>query len=569
MKINKYILGLAFLSLGLVACNDFLDKEPLDQQTNNPAFWSIESNVAAQTNKFYEDFPGYGTGTDGKFYFNTLTDDQVHSQDFQTWKFVNVPASSSLWNNCYTEIRRANTIIEGVAGSNLSDAKKAHYTGVARMMRGYNTFLLVRAFGNVKWVDKVVDLTDEEILYGTRDDRDEVMDKVLEDLNFAVANVEQSNSHTTFTRDMANALKADVCLWEGTFRKYRTAEENQKGPDAAGAQKFLNACVEACQVIMSKSYRLNGTYSGNYLSTDLSTNPEMIMYKAYRKDYYMHSMSDWTCSSTEISGMTKDAFDSYLFKDGKPLALTSEDKTIIAVPDAQNNMNIQAMLDIRDKRLSETIDSVIYYTHHEWARAGAMQMHSSTGYGVKKYDDIAAPVEYRTVSSHSYNHAPIFWLAVVYLNYAEAKAELGNINQNDLDNTINKLYDRAGLPHLTTAVGFSDPANDMNVSDLIWEIRRCRRCELMFDNDFRYWDLIRWHQLDKLDTNKNPDIQLGADITNEPDPAIKAEHLLKSSAYYDASQGGQIRTYDKKHYLYPIPSGQLSLNPQLGQNPGW
>lgn len=62
----------------------------------------------------------------------------------------------------------------------------------------------------------------------------------------------------------------------------------------------------------------------------------------------------------------------------------------------------------------------------------------------------------------------------------------------------------------------ADPANNMGVSNLIWEIRRCRRCELIMDNWYRYWDLIRWHQLDKLDSTKYPNIMLGANVSNVP-----------------------------------------------------
>ena len=154
---------------------------------------------------------------------------------------------------------------------------------------------------------------------------------------------------------------------------------------------------------------------------------------------------------------------------------------------------------------------------------------------------------------------------MVYLNYAEACAELGNISQADLDNSINLLKDRAGLPHLSIEVGFSDPANNHNVSDLIWEIRRERRCELMFDNWFRYWDLVRWHQLEKLDSARYPNILLGANVKN--DPACEAD---KSGDWIDGSKGHEARDFDKKYYLYPVPSGQINLNPQLlPNNPGW
>ena len=171
---------------------------------------------------------------------------------------------------------------------------------------------------------------------------------------------------------------------------------------------------------------------------------------------------------------------------------------------------------------------------------------------------------YRQNINTNYTDAPVFWLAPVYLAYAEAKAELGTINQGDLDKTINKLQARAGLPAMTTKP-IADPNNDMCVgNDLLWEIRRCRRCELMVDNWYRYWDLIRWHQLDKLDTNLNPDILLGANVSNIPNLEVE----VNANGYIIASTGAN-RTYSAKHYLYPIPSGQITLNPNLGQNPGW
>ena len=119
------------------------------------------------------------------------------------------------------------------------------------------------------------------------------------------------------------------------------------------------------------------------------------------------------------------------------------------------------------------------------------------------------------------------------------KAELGTLTQLDLNNTINKLQARAGLPDMTTTPA-DDPANNMGVSNLIWEIRRCRRCELMFDNWYRYWDLIRWHQLELLDSKKHPNVFLGANLENVANP----EETLKGK-YLDASDG-QNRIYEKK-----------------------
>ena len=276
------------------------------------------------------------------------------------------------------------------------------------------------------------------------------------------------------------------------------------------------------------------------------------------------------------SDLSKDAFESYLFKDGKPLALTSLDTDDAAVmyvgtkivagdevPDTV--LSIKHMLDRRDDRLIQTVDTALSYVGRGFTRFDSgISNTSSTGYGVQKYDNESIDNMFRNQTVRNFTDAPIFWLSVVYLQYAEASVELGGITQNDLDISINKLRDRAGLPHLTVNVGFSDPANNMGVSDLIWEIRRERRTELMFDNWTRYWDMIRWHQLDKLDNSVYPDIMRGANIVNDP----YNQDIAKIGTYIDGSRNLE-RKYERKHYWYPIPSGQIQLNPQLSQNPGW
>ena len=109
----------------------------------------------------------------------------------------------------------------------------------------------------------------------------------------------------------------------------------------------------------------------------------------------------------------------------------------------------------------------------------------------------------------------------------------------------------------------NDPANNMGVSSLIWEVRRCRRCELIMDNDFRYWDLIRWHQLELLDNTKHPNILLGANVSNSPVPAEQV-----TGDYINATFG-KNRVYDARQDQYPLPADQLNLNSNLKQNANW
>ena len=562
MKAIYKLCAIALATTALVGCDDFIDdnRYPLDQQTSNPTYWNNASNVTNQCNTFYNQYIGYGnSGSLGWFYAKTLSDDQA-GNSFTNWTNVNVPSSSSNWSAPFTEIRRANYIITNVANSTLSENDKNNFMAIARLNRAWQYYQLVRMYGDVQWIETVVDPANPEETYGSRDDRDMVMDKVLEDLNFACQYM-QKGSKTSWSKDMANAMKADICLWEGTFCKYRTADENGKAADATRAEKFLKECVTACENVMNAGYTLSDDYQAIYNSVSLSDNPEIIFFKEYKKDLFYHSLISYTCSSTQISGMTKDAFDAYLFKDGKPLALTSENKSDVGEVDADGNYSIAKLLEVRDGRLAKTIDPFVYYQGMAWTRAGAMAMTSSTGYGICKYDNVTLDRDYRANTVKNYTCAPLFWLSVIYCNYAEAKAELGNITDADLDKSINKLYARAGLPALTAEVGFSDPANNWGVSDIIWEIRRCRRCELMFDNWYRYWDLVRWHKLDKLDSQKNPNILLGANMTAAP------VSIANVDGYVDGSKG-QIRTFESRQYLYPIPSAQLTLNENLEQNLG-
>lgn len=562
-RIYKYF-AVALAVTTLASCDDFIEdnRYPLDQQTNSPMYWNNAANVTNQCNTFYNNYYGYGRGdSGGLFYYKTLSDDQA-GRSFTNWTYVNAMASMGDWSNPFVEIRRANYIINNVRTSSLSDVEKRNFEGIARLNRAWQYFDLVRKFGDVQWIGVVVDPADSEVVYAARDDRDVVMDSVLADLNYACANIKAQSGKTAWSKDMANAMKADITLWEGTFCKYRTQADNGKAADAARAEKFLKECVTACEKVMASGYSIGDDYQATYNSTSLSGSNNIIFFKEYQNNLMYHSLIAYTCSSTQINGMTKDAFDAYLFKDGKPLALTTENKSDVGEVDADGNYSIAKLLEVRDGRLAKTIDPIVYYQGMSWARSGAMEMTSSTGYGVSKYDNVDLPLDNRSQTVKNYTCAPIYWLEVVYCNYAEAKAELGTITDADLDKTINKLYARAGLPALKANVGFSDPANNWGVSDIIWEVRRCRRCELMFDNWFRYWDLVRWHKLDKLDSQKNPNILLGANMTAAP------VDILNVGGYVDGSHGG-VRVYNSKYYLYPIPTDQITLNDKLTQNPGW
>lgn len=571
------ILALAAAALTLTSCDDFLERNPRDTFVEGKAFWDNENAVQSYTNRFYTNFVGYGTGQ-GWFYFKSLSDDQAAAA-LADWTYKTIPNTSSDYNDWFTEVRRANYVIQNMPGSSLNEASKTKYTALARLTRAWSYYMLVRQYGDVEWVDYVITDPEDENIYGERTNRDVVMDKVLEDLDYAIENLTNGSDRTQFSKDMALAMKSDICLYEGTFRKYCTAADNGIAPDAARSKKYLEESVKASQALMGGTYSLNDKYGAVYTQIDLNGNPEAIFYRHYVKDQFGHGLVDYTCGSTIQQGITRDAFDSFLFKDGKALANTTLDKSDLAVKKIKKEKDdngeekeetyysIKHALDQRDPRLSVIVDSVVCFSGHGWRRpapeiAGGANMTSSTGYSIFKYDNQTLEKYYRENTSTQYTDAPIYWYAVILLNYAEAKAELGTLTQDDLNKSINLLQDRVSMPHLTLTPE-ADPANNMGVSNLIWEVRRIRRCELMLDNWFRYWDLIRWHQLDKVgfsDTNAkiNQGAHIGAgtwDVETTDDGYIKATTAT--------------RPFAAKYYLYPIPAQQITLNPAIKQNPGW
>ena len=573
MKLFKSIIlaGMGVVMLSLASCSDILDTEPYDQFTKDNYFTS-ETNVQLFANYFYNTFTGYGSGS-GDYYFNTLNDDQA-STGITKWTFMNVPGSSGAWSTPYEEIRRANTLIAAVPGvASMSDAKKNNWLGIGRLYRAWQHYKLVRSYGDCYWVDKVLDPNATDILYGPRQPRNDVMDKVLEDLNFACQNItDNANSRTAFNKWVALAMKAEVCLYEGDYSKY-VKNDNTR------ANAYLTEAKKACEEIMnSGNFSLNSNYQANFNSLDLAGNKEMILYKHYIKGTFAHGTIDYTCGSTQVNGMTKDAFDSYLFKDGKPLATTalntSDHGTVVVLDDNSglgeaHYIDISNVLATRDPRLSAQVDKILQFPGCGYARFGGAQSTASTGYGVFLFDTNLIDNTNRQSTYGNWTDAPIFWYAEILLNYAEACAELGNISQNDLDKSINLLRDRVGMPHMTTAVE-ADPANNMGVSNIIWEVRRERRVEMMYCMNDRYYSLLRWNQLSLLDTDKNPDLCRGAYVAGFDAQGVKISDVdIDADGYINCRNNGAPRQWDPKYNLFPIPDDQRNLNPEIGQNPGW
>ena len=184
---------------------------------------------------------------------------------------------------------------------------------------------------------------------------------------------------------------------------------------------------------------------------------------------------------------------------------------------------------------------------------------SQTGYVWKK-----TAVKEDAVAMESDLDAIIIRYAETLLNYAEACYELEDkISDDDLNISINVLRERVGMPHLTNAFVQGDNSASVKLN-MREEIRRERLVELA-NEGFRYDDLLRWG--------------IAQDVL--PQPLVGIPDLRKYYTKVNANvwknvkngflevQPTTTRTFEDKHYLWPIPLVQIALNENLEQNPDW
>ena len=123
---------------------------------------------------------------------------------------------------------------------------RVKYTALARFFRAYFYFAKVKRFGDVPWYDKPLGSTDTEELNKPRDSRELILEKMIEDLDFAIANLPSTKSAYEVTKWTAMALKSRVLLFEGTFRKYHAGDPALATlpANARDYKWYLNECAK-------------------------------------------------------------------------------------------------------------------------------------------------------------------------------------------------------------------------------------------------------------------------------------------------------------------------------------
>lgn len=584
MKMKKKINILLALTIMpvMTGCAGWLDKEPLAQMSPE-SFFSTEEELQAFSNNFYNDFPGAGLYEDS---FDLCLGMEC-PPEMRNGRII--PASGSGWT--WTSLRNINTLLE--YSVNCKDTEvRTEYDALARFFRAYFYFEKVKRFGDVSWYDRQLGSADPD-LYKPRDSRELVMQKMIGDIDYAIENLPAEKSLYRVTKWAALALKSRFCLFEGTFRKYHGYQETMY-PEYDW-KYYLEQCVSAGEEFMNSSgygiYSADGpdeSYLNLFASAE-AIGEEIILARDYNDALGVtHDANYYTLTqSYGRPGLSKKIVNTYLMKDGTRFTEKEGYETMTFVEECRD----------RDPRLAQSIRTPGYTRIGSTEKAAPDFTYTVTGYHPVKF---VTGREYDGYSK-SCNDLPIFRSAEVYLNFAEAKAELGTLTQADLDRSVKKIRDRVGMPGIDMKA--ANNAQDEYLADMykgvtgpnagvILEIRRERGVELSREG-FRYYDMIRWKEGQEftrkcygmyfprlgdfdLDDDGMPDICLY--MGTKPETEAPLSYEVGQDIYLSEGDHGYVDPYynitlswnEDRDYFYPIPTDDRALSGgALKQNPGW
>jgi len=600
---RKYILYMLPLLAVMTACKD-LDKYPEDA-VSSQTYFKTADQLKQYTNQFYTIMPSASSMYEEVSDLVAVTTPAAEVTGTRT---IPADASSSSWT--WGTLRHINYFLEHVYQCD-DEAARNQYRGLTYFFRAYFYYDKIRRFGDVPWVDRALGSGDDE-LYAPRDNRSMVMQHVVQDLDSAYLLMSDDKSNVyAVNRFTALALKSRACLFEGTFCKYHNVTLADGVDRETYWRNMLEQAADAANLLMTTGgYSLYTTGEQPY--RDLFTLgvvqgcPEYIMARAYDSSMGLkHNASSYSLSSsTGRPGFTKRFVNQYLKSDGTRFTDLADYAT----------MDMGKEMTDRDPRMEQTIFRPGHYIRKGKTTTELFSVAvSATGYQLIKY----VMDESQDTYNNSDNDMPLFRLAEVYLNYAEAKAELGTFTQADADISINLLRDRVKMPHLNVAQVVGNPCPYMeslypNVSqtgkDVILEIRRERAVELVLEGH-RYWDLMRWKEGKAFEqpmygmyfagvTKSKEDYSGFVNVDNDPDNyadvcawinafpfdfgveylevgkelnlsrGTDGGYILSNGSQSNPNNGRQWR--EDRDYLYPIPIRERVLSKgTLTQNPGW
>lgn len=574
------------------SCNtEFLDRSSKVTMTDNADYWTKAENIRLFVNGAYNQyFTGYNSGwtstkgptawarnecsddisTGGAQYDILLTNPNDNWYRSEGVRLL-VRRGGTGWD--FSWIRKWNTLIERLEmyKDSYTTEEYNHWMGVARFFRAYEYSTIVMSFGDVPYYDHVLSNTEYDEQYKDRDPRTTVMQKCMEDFDFAVQNIRENDGVDYVNRYVAATLASRCMLFEGTWYIYHKNDKAMKTCSNVDglAKTFLEKARDYAQIVMdSGKYSFNtefnalfGTYKGRPAGN------EILLYRVYSEDLAIrHAVASY-CNMREGQGgfANLSTLKAWICNDGKPYTSSSVDNA--------DSFEMHDLVASRDPRFEATF----YRTVTQLNGTGIYTVKFIDREGPDLWSDATNTGRPEFRSNTNTNGFPCVRYAEAVLNWIEAKAELADkfggaaVSQSDLDKSINAIRNRP-IADAAIARGVKktaelqlsnlpdDPARTSALeanthagivkSALIWEIRRERRMEFFAEN-MRTLDIRRWGKLELMQGSQNPDILLGAwadlsKVVKPEDPLERPYNITAADAGLLKMQkaDGTIVTYD-------------------------
>lgn len=542
----------------LCSCNDFLDREE-DSFIDKTATFDSYNRTKQYLTYAYSLLPEGLNRFSGDALLGAATDDAcfaIESSNIQqfnngSWNALNNP--DNVWDRYFAGIAKCCTLLENsnhvnLDISRLDPAKRVEYENnlkdirmwraEAHFLRAYFNFELLKRYGPIPIIKSTLDIN-KDYSDTPRPTMKEVVEFIANDCDMAADSLELTpwrNMNDAFgraTKGAALALKSRLLLYAASplYVDFGDIDEANKPSDAT----LWKAAADAAKAVIDlNQYELAPAYD-DLFKNDFQ-NKEYIFVRRYP------SNSDFEKSNFPISyggkggtNPSQNLIDDYEMLDGT--AFDWSDPVKAAHP-----------FENRDERLLATVlmNGVLFKgkriaTYPGGADAMPNPNATKTGYYLRKF--LNENVNIQTGGGSDGHVVPLFRLAEIYLNYAEALNEYDPTNP-DIAVYLNKIRERVSLP---------DVPSGLTQEQMRTLIHHERRVELAFE-EHRFWDVRRW---------KVASSTLGA-----PVKGVKITQDDAGNFTYSPVQVEQ-RVFQPKMYWYPIPQSEVLKLHHWEQNKGW
>jgi starch-binding outer membrane protein, SusD/RagB family len=582
----QYIVVVAgMVSMALAGCNKLLDMKPINE-ISNVDYWKTADQYKLAANEFYTYLVTFANelydpapNTPPSPHSDIRSDLTASRSPFSNGSNT-IPLADDNWNNAYKRLRAINYLLakDSADIDNTLRPERMVYVAEAKFFRAYVYFDLLQQFGGVPIVTRPLDDKSPE-LQAPRNTRDEVVDLIVKDLEEAVAILPLESAIAAvnkgrISKGAAQAFLGRVTLYEGTWQKFRLGDDARYNALLDKSIAASNAVIASSQYSLFAPAALgDSAQKYMFILEDEKSNPAGIN-KSANKEYILANRYSYTQRQIRNNvthtllggGISKKFADMYLCQDGLPitksLLFKGYDWTRSEYINRDNRMRYTMMIDSNYYWDNENPGSRTTWTGDAADIASSRGLHNAgggTGYQNQKW-----ATERRLNDNEEGYDWPVIRLAEVYLNYAEAVYERnGSISDADLDKSLNLVRNRVNktMPKLSNSLIASTSGLDMRT-----EIRRERTVELYLEG-FRVDDLKRW---------KTAEVEMPMNVLGVKWKGSRWETrwVVNGKSPYPVEANGFLiiedsRKWDIKNYLLPIPTQQITLNPNLDQNMYW